>query len=68
MAMLNNGSSDAFAASYNELKGDIFFKQGNIIESRNAYKNAIAAAAKNSVDTSVIQIKLDNLAGTNDSL
>jgi predicted negative regulator of RcsB-dependent stress response len=54
----------AFAALFEELRGDILAAQGKSAEARAAYKEALAKArADAAADRELIQLKLDSLGG-----
>ena len=50
-----------FAAHYEELRGDIFAKQGNVKGAVEAYQKAIANSASNEDAQIILQMKLDDL-------
>lgn len=50
-----------FLARYEELRGDIFVKQDNTEEARQAYQKALANTATAEAGQSILQMKLDDL-------
>jgi predicted negative regulator of RcsB-dependent stress response len=60
LAALANVSQPAFDAQVNEIKGDIYQKQGNVDKARAAYSASIESKDNNAL----VQMKLDNLAST----
>lgn len=60
--LLNVRKTGAFAAGYNELKGDIAKQEGNIEAARTAYQQALTKKrATPGTDTSILEMKLDDL-------
>ncbi len=58
---LNVNKPDAFAASYDELRGDIYVKQGKPDAAIQAYKESLANTKGSENAQSVLQMKLDDL-------
>ncbi len=52
---------DEFVAHYEELRGDIFVKQGKTEEAQQAYQKALANTVATEDARSILQMKLDNL-------
>ena len=50
-----------FKASYEELKGDSYIRQGKIEEARNAYNQALANKTTAASDLSLLELKIGNL-------
>lgn len=61
LGLVNTSQPGAYAASYNELKGDILALQGKYAEARLAYQQAITESQSSAVDLSMLNIKLDSL-------
>lgn len=57
LAALDAIGSDNFQSQVQELRGDVFVKQGNLDKARAAY----SAALENSAGNNLIKMKLDNL-------
>ncbi|MCW8091351.1 YfgM family protein [Alteromonas sp. ASW11-130] len=58
LASLDKVNLDSFAAQVDEIKGDVYARQGDVEKAKEAYTRALAAAGNNPL----IQIKLDNLS------
>ena len=54
-----------FLASYEELKGDSYIKQGKTEDARNAYNNALSNQKISGRDNSILEMKLGNLGQLN---
>lgn len=68
LQLVSNVNAGEFASSYEELKGDIYIKQGKTAEAYAAYKKAQASAAKSGQGNPTLQLKLEGLsAGTQES-
>ncbi len=65
LALLNVEEVGAYEASYEEIKGDIYFAQGDKDSARAAYQKALDAARTNNFNRPVLEMKLDNLAVAN---
>ncbi len=61
LTLLNAASPGKFSASYDELKGDIHLKKGDIDKARAAYQLAQTAMDPASLDDSYLQLKIDSL-------
>ena len=59
--LLTKVKPNQFAAHYEELRGDIFAKQGNVKGAVEAYQKAIANSASNEDAQIILQMKLDDL-------
>ncbi len=59
--LLNIDNKGKFLTSYEELRGDIFIRQGMSEAARNAYKEALASSNATEESRSILQIKLDEL-------
>jgi predicted negative regulator of RcsB-dependent stress response len=59
--LLTNVKPNQFIAHYEELRGDIFVKQGKIKEAAKAYQNALTNTISTEDTQSILQMKLDNL-------
>jgi len=51
----------AYAAQFNEVKGDALFRKGDMSQAREAYVAAKTAAQEAGINTQVLQRKIDNL-------
>lgn len=60
LASLNSVKDDGFAARVAELKGDVYFAQGNLEQARTEYQ--AAADAGGLAGNTLLQMKLDDLA------
>lgn len=58
-----SGDPGAFAAAYEELRGDIQLAAGNASDARAAYQRALAASDPTSPGSRLLQMKLDDLGG-----
>ena len=59
LKLLETKTSDAFVASYADLRGDVLAAQGRAAEARAAYKQALDKIAAGDPWRNVIQVKLD---------
>ena len=59
--LLTKVKPNQFTAHYEELRGDIFAKQGNVKGAVKAYQKAIANSASNEDAQIILQMKLDDL-------
>ncbi|OGT29127.1 MAG: hypothetical protein A2W28_08940 [Gammaproteobacteria bacterium RBG_16_51_14] len=62
-ALLNISDKGKFLADYEELRGDIFIRQGMTEAAQNAYKQALANSNASEQDRSILQMKMDELGG-----
>jgi len=60
VSLLKTASAPEFDAVYQEIMGDAYVAMGNVEQARAAYESA-KEAAKDTQDTSVLQMKLDEL-------
>ncbi len=60
LTSLSQITSDSFAAQRDELKGDLFARQGDMTQARDAYKAAMESGENAS--NPVLKMKLDNLS------
>ncbi len=65
LEILNTVDSDIFRASYEELRGDSYVKQGKTEEARNAYNQALTHAGTSRGDQSILEMKIGNLGQLN---
>ena len=63
--LLNAVDPGEFLASYEELKGDSYIKQGKTEDARNAYNNALSNQKISGRDNSILEMKLGNLGQLN---
>jgi predicted negative regulator of RcsB-dependent stress response len=61
MQVIANVDEGVFAAQYEELKGDIYIKQGKKVEAYTAYQKALAATSKAGQGSPTLQLKLEGL-------
>lgn len=61
LKILDSVDPGKFKASYAELKGDSYIKQGKIEEARNAYNQALANKSTLTSDLSLLELKIGNL-------
>ncbi len=61
LARLDVKNRQQYAASYDELRGDILAQSGDRQGAIEAYNRALAAAQSQSADTSVLQMKMNDL-------
>ena len=59
--VLSKVEPNKFITHYEELRGDIFVKQGKIKEASRAYKNALTNSEKSEEAELILQMKLDDL-------
>ncbi|HZC00858.1 MAG TPA: tetratricopeptide repeat protein [Gammaproteobacteria bacterium] len=60
-SLLDEKDNMASLPSYHELKGDLLLAQGKLEEARNAYLQALALGGTTGEQSSVVQMKLDEL-------
>ena len=60
-AFLDEADNTTSLPSYHELKGDLLLAQGKLEEARNAYLQALALGGTTGGQSSVLQMKLDEL-------
>jgi predicted negative regulator of RcsB-dependent stress response len=63
LKLLDSADPGTFAASYQELKGDIYVAKGDIENARSAYTLALAAMGPGDRGRNNLQMKLDDLGG-----
>lgn len=61
LALLEGVDGGAFRASYSDVLGDIYAKQGDVGRARAAYEQALNDAPQALVDRNLVQIKIDSL-------
>jgi predicted negative regulator of RcsB-dependent stress response len=61
LATLNDLSAKEYTGAVEELRGDIEARRGNADQARSAYKRALAEARRAGADSSILELKLDNL-------
>ena len=62
MAVLEGVEAGSFAARFSEIRGDIYYAQGDSDSARTAYNQALNSEQSELVDRGLIQMKLDDLA------
>lgn len=68
VALLENHLDNAFAARFNEVLGDAYAALGSIASAEAAYNAALAdVAAARTIDTNLIQLKINDLPAVDDS-
>lgn len=66
LTLLNSGDPGTFKAAFEELKGDIYTRQGKRQLARNAYETALAGMPQG-VSRKYLKMKLDDLGAKDDS-
>lgn len=61
----NNTNRGDFSASYLQLEGDVQRLEGNIDAAVEAYQKAVSIAQQSGLDTSILDMKLDDLGHSN---
>ena len=64
LAILDSVEPGNFSARFSEIRGDIYFAQGDAENARNAYLDALNSDQSEFVDRGLIQMKIDDLAPT----
>lgn len=64
-AILKVDDEGAFTASYAELKGDLYTRQGKFDDARTAYQQVLGMTGAETSDTSYLQMKIDDLGRQN---
>ena len=67
LATLNTTAGKEYLAAFDELRGDIEVRRGNMDEARAAYERALTSAREAGDDVSVLELKLDNVGRTQKS-
>lgn len=67
LATLSGVDAGSFLPAYEELMGDVYAKQGQYAQAMEAYGNALGKLEFNSQHRALLQLKLDDLAGLEDS-
>lgn len=65
LKLINNIDQGKFAASYEEIKGDIFIQQNKPEEAREAYQLALSSSNTIGQSDTYLEMKLDNLGRQN---
>jgi predicted negative regulator of RcsB-dependent stress response len=63
LKQLDSPHSDAFAARFDDLKGDILLAQGKQGEARAAYQSAFGKLAEDNPYRNIVELKLDAVGG-----
>lgn len=63
LKQLNAAHTDAYAARFDDLKGDVYLAQGKTAEARAAYSAAQAKLKEDNPLRGVVEMKLDSLGG-----
>ena len=61
LATLSIASGKDYLAAFDELRGDIEGRRGNVDQARAAYERALTAAREAGTDVTILELKLDNL-------
>ena len=61
MSVLESVPHESFSSQYHELKGDIYVQQGDIVNARQSYQQAIDDAQSTAFDTSLLNLKINSL-------
>ena len=64
LTALDNVEPGSFSARFSEIRGDIYYAQGNVDGARNAYNEALNGEQADLVDRGLVQMKLDDLPRT----
>lgn len=64
LALIPATPDEAYAAQFNEVKGDALFRKGDMAAARAAYTQAKDAAQTAGINTQLIQRKIDSLTAT----
>jgi predicted negative regulator of RcsB-dependent stress response len=64
LAIVGPEDGSAFVAQHHEVRGDIFFAQGEYEAARDEYSKALEMDKFSTVDRSFVQMKLDDVTGT----
>lgn len=67
LALVSTVPDAAYAAQFEEAKGDALFRKGELAEARAAYVRAQEAAQNLGLNTQTLQRKIDNLAAAGDA-
>jgi len=62
LTLLEGVEAGSFAARFSEIRGDIYYAQGDPDSARTAYSQALNSEQSDLVDRGLIQMKLDDLA------
>lgn len=63
LKQLNAAHTDAYAARFDDLRGDVYLAQGKTAEARAAYSAAYARLKETNALRGVVEMKLDSLGG-----
>ncbi|PHS70935.1 MAG: hypothetical protein COB23_01375 [Methylophaga sp.] len=66
LALTNQTDLESFISLFAELRGDIYSAQGQTSEARAAYQNAVLKLSQGEPRQILLQVKLNDLAGSND--
>lgn len=64
LAMLGTGETSPFVSQYHELRGDVYFAQGQLEDARDEYLLALGKDEFGTIDRIYVQMKLDDVAGS----
>ena len=63
LGLLSGVDAGSFLAAYEELMGDVYVKQGKYQQAAESYRSSLSKLGFNSQHRSLLQLKLDDLAG-----
>jgi len=61
LTVLDSVEPRSFSARFSELRGDVYYAQGNVDSARTAYSEALNGEQADLVDRGLVQMKLDDL-------
>ncbi len=64
LVILGAGETSPFVAQYHELRGDVYFAQGQLEDARDEYLLALDKDEFGTIDRIYVQMKLDDVAGS----
>ena len=64
LAILGPEDTTAFAPQFHDLRGDIYFAQGELEDSRDEYQLALVTDTAGVIDRNYVQMKLDDVSGS----
>lgn len=68
MSVLNITDTGIYTPAYEQLKGDIYVKEGKYESARTAYTRALQESLPTSPDRKILQMKLDDLGGVQENV
>ena len=64
LTILGTGETSPFVAQYHELRGDVYFAQGQLEDARDEYLLVLDKDEFGTIDRAYVQMKLDDVAGS----